>query len=74
MQKFGGKQSALWAGSKIVTRTLKHQMFLIRERHGWPRYVLFLCYEGNIISDEEFLLLCEEYSLKDPEFEPLVST
>ena len=30
--------------------------------------------EGNMISDEEFLLLYDEYSSKNPEFEPLVST
>ena len=33
-----------------------------------------LCYEENMISDEEFLLLYDEYSSKDPQFEPLVST
>ena len=38
------------------------------------REVLFLSYEENIISDEEFLLLYDEYSSKNPEFEPLVST
>ena len=38
------------------------------------REVLFLSYEENIISDEEFLLLFDEYSSKNPEFEPLVST
>ena len=37
-------------------------------------YVLFLSYEENMISDEEFLLLYDEYSSKNPEFEPLVST
>ena len=36
--------------------------------------VLFLSYEENMISDEEFLLLYDEYSSKNPEFEPLVST
>ena len=36
--------------------------------------LLFLSYEENMISDEEFLLLHDEYSLKNPEFEPLVST
>ena len=36
--------------------------------------VLFLSYEENMISDEEFLLLNDEYSSKNPEFEPLVST
>ena len=37
--------------------------------------VLFLSYEAeNMISDEEFLLLYDEYSSKNPEFEPLVST
>ena len=36
---------------------------------------LFLSYEAeNMISDEEFLLLYDEYSSKNPEFEPLVST
>ena len=38
------------------------------------REVSFLSYEKNMISDEEFLLLCDEYSSKNPEFEPLVST
>ena len=38
------------------------------------REVLFLSFEENIISDEEFLLLYDEYSSKNPEFEPLVST
>ena len=38
------------------------------------REVLFLSYEENMISDEEFLLLYDEYSSKNPEFEPLVST
>ena len=38
------------------------------------RRVLFHCYEENMISDEEFLLLYDEYSSKNPEFEPLVST
>ena len=33
--------------------------------------VLFLSYEENMISDEEFLLLYEEYSSKNLEFEPL---
>ena len=37
------------------------------------REVLFLSFEENMISDEEFLLLYDEYSLKNPEFEPLVS-
>ena len=37
--------------------------------------VLFPSYEAeNMISDEEFLLLYDEYSSKNPEFEPLVST
>ena len=36
--------------------------------------VLFLSYEENMISDEELLLLCDEYSAKNPKFEPLVST
>ena len=35
---------------------------------------LLLSYEENMISDEEFLLLYDEYSSKNPEFEPLVST
>ena len=35
--------------------------------------VLFLSYEENTISDEELLLLYDEYSSKNPEFEPLVS-
>ena len=90
-------------------RELKHQTFLIHERHGWPRRtgsgtrfacqmqiikqnnvkpsrtptkmpfkdlseVLFSSYEENMISDEKLLLLCDEYSSKNPEFEPLVST
>ena len=38
------------------------------------RQVSFLSYEENMISDEEVLLLCDEYSSKNPEFEPLVST
>ena len=38
------------------------------------REVLFLSFEENIISDEEFLLLYDEYSSKKAEFEPLVST
>ena len=38
------------------------------------REVLFLSYEENMISDEEFLLLYDEYSSKKPEFEPLVLT
>ena len=38
------------------------------------REVFFLSYEENIISDEEFLLLFDEYSSKNREFEPLVST
>ena len=38
------------------------------------REVLFLSYEENMISVEEFLLLFDEYSSKNPEFEPLVST
>ena len=34
--------------------------------------VLFLSYEAeNMISDEAFLLLYDEYSSKNPEFEPL---
>ena len=37
------------------------------------REVLFLSYEENMISDEELLLLYDEYSSKNPEFEPLVS-
>ena len=36
--------------------------------------VLFLSYEENMISDEELLLLYDEYSSKNPEFEPLIST
>ena len=36
--------------------------------------VLFLSYEENMISDEEFLFLYDEYSSRNPEFEPLVST
>ena len=35
---------------------------------------MFLSYEENMISDEEFLLFYNEYSSKNPEFEPLVST
>ena len=35
--------------------------------------VLFLSYEENMISDEELLLLYDEYSSKNPEFETLVS-
>ena len=38
------------------------------------REVLFFSFEENMISDEEFLLLYDEYSSKNPEFEPLVST
>ena len=38
------------------------------------REVLFLSYKENIISEEEFVLLYDEYSSKNPEFEPLVST
>ena len=38
------------------------------------RQVLFLSYEENMISDEEVQLWCDEYSSKNPEFEPLVST
>ena len=38
------------------------------------REVLFLSFEENMISDEEFLLFYDEYSSKNPEFEPLVST
>ena len=38
------------------------------------RQVLFLSYEENMISDKEVLLLWDEYSSKNPEFEPLVST
>ena len=38
------------------------------------REVLFLSYEKKKISDEEFQLLYDEYSSKNPEFEPLVST
>ena len=38
------------------------------------RQVLFLSYEENMILDEEFLLLFDEYSSKNPELEPLVST
>ena len=38
------------------------------------REVFFVSYEENIISDEEFLLLFDEYSSKNREFEPLVST
>ena len=34
---------------------------------------LFLSFEENMISDEECLLLYDEYSLKNPEFKPLVS-
>jgi len=34
------------------------------------REVLFLSYEENIISEEEFLLLYDEYSSNNPEFEP----
>ena len=30
--------------------------------------VLFLCYEENKISDEEFLLLYDEYPSKNPDF------
>ena len=33
------------------------------------REVLFLSYEENMISDEEFLFLYDEYSSKNPEFE-----
>ena len=33
--------------------------------------VLFFSYQENMISDEEFLLLYDEYSSKNPEFEPL---
>ena len=32
------------------------------------------CFEENLILDEEFLLSYDEYSSKNPEFEPLVST
>ena len=32
---------------------------------------MFLSYEENMISDEEFLLLYDEYSSKNLEFEPL---
>ena len=38
------------------------------------RQGLFLSNEENMISDEEFLLFYNEYSSKNPEFEPLVST
>ena len=38
------------------------------------REVLFLSYEENVISDEEFLRLYNEYSSKKPELEPPVST
>ena len=38
------------------------------------REVLFLSYAEYMISDEEFLLLYDEYASKNPEFEPLVST
>ena len=41
---------------------------------NYLREVLFLSYEENMISDEGFLLLYDEYSSKNPEFEPLVST
>ena len=33
------------------------------------REALLLSYEESTISDEEFLLLCDEYSSKNPEFE-----
>ena len=95
-------------------RELKHQTFLIHERHGCRaelgigdavyasnanhsanqretitnadrvihlkmafkdlREVLFLSYEENMISEEDFLLLYDEYSSKNPELKPLVST
>ena len=38
------------------------------------RQALFLSYEEKMISDEEVLLLFDEYSSKNPEFEPLLST
>ena len=42
--------------------------------NAFQRFALsFLSYEENMISDEEFLLLYDEYSSKNPEFEPLVS-
>ena len=31
--------------------------------------VLFSSYEENMISDEKLLLLCDEYSSKNPEFD-----
>ena len=44
--------------------------------NAFQRFVwsFFLSYEENMISDEEFPLLYDEYSSKNPEFEPLVST
>ena len=41
------------------------------QRFEWS-FVFFL--RRNMISDEKLLLLCDEYSSKNPEFEPLVST
>ena len=38
------------------------------------REVLFLSYEENMISEEEFILLYDKFSLKNQEFEPLVLT
>ena len=38
------------------------------------REVLFLSYEENMISEEEFILVYDKFSSKNQEFEPLVLT
>ena len=38
------------------------------------REVLFLSYEENMISEEEFILLHDKFSSRNQEFEPLVLT
>ena len=38
------------------------------------REVLFVSYEENMLSGEEFILLYDKFSSKNQEFEPLVLT
>ena len=40
----------------------------IMASHKELRELLLICYAGNMLSDEEFLVLWENYESKDPDF------
>ena len=60
--------------TNVKTITNADRIIHLKMSFKYLREVLFLSYEENMISDEGFLLLYDEYSSKIPEFEPLVST